>query len=183
MQKLTLLGALALALTACGGGSSPQPQGEPVLKVAVNPASPQVNQKIVLNVSLMGGSGTWNMALFNENPDGSIDQIYPNRLPDGQPTLTPGATLNFPPPNAKYFAVAVAPAGIHTLLAYASQTPLDLEGAGISRYENAQSQFATVASQGVGTLSGPFLAKLRSLRPGIAGVGSYEVVAQPAPAP
>lgn len=179
MRKLATLAALTLALTACGGSPAPEAGSEPVLKVAVNPASPQVGQKVILT----GGSGTWNVALFNENPDGSIDQIYPNRLPDGQPTLMPGATLSFPPPNAKYFSIAGAPAGSHTLLAYASQTPLELESAGISKYDNAQSQFASVASQGIGTVDGSLLARLKQIRPGIANVVRYEVVAQPTPTP
>lgn len=179
---MAMLAAVTLALTACSGNTNSQPDSAPVLKVTVNPASPQVGQKMTFNVSLMGGSGTWNVALFNENPDGSVDQIYPNRLPDGLPTLTPGATLSFPPPDAKYFFIAGEPVGVNTLLAYATQKPLDLEGAGISRYDSAQAQFASVVGQGAGTVEGPLLAKLKLLSPGVSNVVRYEVT-NPQPTP
>lgn len=178
MRKLAMLASVTLALTACGGSPTPQADSTPVLKVSDNPASPQVGQKMTFNVGLTGGSGTWYVALFNQNPDGSVDQIYPNRLPDGQPTLTPGATLSFPPPDARYVFVAAGPLGTNTLLTYATQKPLDPDGTGIesiSRYASAQSQFASVNDQGVGTVDGSLLAKLKLLYPGISTVVRYEV--------
>ncbi|WP_420810989.1 DUF4384 domain-containing protein, partial [Deinococcus radiopugnans] len=117
---------MTLALAACGESPGPQPASEPVLSVSVHPAAPQAGQNVTFTVSLTGGSGTWNVALFNQDPDGRVDQLYPNRLPDGQPTLTPGATLNFPPPNARYLFVAAGPFGTNTLLVYATQNTLDL---------------------------------------------------------
>jgi hypothetical protein len=175
MRKLAMLAAPAVILSACGGDTGTQPETLPVLNISVQPTTPQAGQKLTFTVSLTGGSGPWNVALFNESPDGSVDQIYPNRLPDGQATLTPGATLNVPPPNASYFFVAAGPFGTNTLLAYATQRALDLESAGISRYDNAQAQFARVTDQGAGTVDGPLLAKLKLLHPGIAKVIHYEV--------
>ncbi|OLV17785.1 DUF4384 domain-containing protein [Deinococcus marmoris] len=175
MRKLAILASVTLALTACGGSPSPQADSNPVLNVSVNPATPQAGQNITFTVSLTGGSGTWNVALFNQNPDGSVDQVYPNRLPEGQPTLTPGATLNFPPPEAKYVFVAAGPMGTNTLLAYATQKPLDLEGEGLSRYDNSQAQFASVVGQGFDTLSS-LRAKLKLVFSGISKVIQYEVI-------
>ncbi|CAM4312106.1 DUF4384 domain-containing protein [Deinococcus marmoris] len=178
MRKLAILASVTLALTACGGSPTPQADSTPVLKVSANPASPQVGQKMTFNVGLMGGSGTWYVALFNQNPDGSVDQIYPNRLPDGQPTLTPGATLNFPPQNAAYFVIAAEPLGIHKLLAYASQKPIDPQQAGLSRYDSDQDSFATVTNPG-DILNGSFTAKLNLVYQGIFADTSYEVVRTP----
>lgn len=181
MRKLATLALMTLALAACGESPGPQPASEPVLSVSVHPAAPQAGQNVTFTVRLTGGSGTWNVALFNQDPDGRVDQLYPNRLPDGQPTLTPGATLNFPPPNARYLFVAAGPFGTNTLLVYATQNTLDLEGEGLSRYDNAQAQFASVVGQGGDPLS-PLHAKLRLLYPGISNVIHYEVT-NPAPSP
>lgn len=170
-----MLASFTLALTACGGSPTPQADSTPILKVSANPASPQVGQKMTFNVGLTGGSGTWYVALFNQNPDGSVDQIYPNRLPDGQPTLTPDATLSFPPQNAAYFVIAAEPLGIHKLLAYASQEPSDPQRAGLSRYASDQDSFATVIDPG-DILNGSFTAKLNLISQGIFAGTSYEVV-------
>lgn len=185
MRKLATLALMTLTLAACGESPGPKPASEPVLSVSVHPAAPQAGQNVTFTVRLTGGSGTWNVALFNQDPDGRVDQLYPNRLPDGQPTLTPGATLNFPPPNARYLFVAAGPFGTNTLLVYATRKSPDPDGAGIesiSRYGSDKDFFATVLSSGPGTLEGPVLAKLKLIYPGISQLIRYEVTS-PEPTP
>lgn len=82
--------------------------------------------------------------LFNVNPDGSIDQILPNRL-GGDNFVKAGATKVFPAPGDNFTFDISGPAGINKVLALASTAPLNLNQ--ISSFTAGQ-PFAKVNVQG-----------------------------------
>lgn len=175
MRPLAPLILAVLTLTACGGSGTPQQAEEPALSVVVQPSTVQVGQKLSFGLELSGTAQTWNVALFIEDPEGRIVQLLPNRTGDGSATLTGGTTRVFPSAGADFFLLATTPAGVHTVLAYASPKPLDLSA--ISTYASEQDAFATVHQirQGKGSLEASFLAVLKLYNPGTPALATFTV--------
>lgn len=78
--------------------------------------------------------------LFNVNPDGSVDQILPNRLGSGN-YVRAGQTRVFPAAGDNFVFDIAGPYGLNKVLAVASRRPLNLSE--ISSFQNGQ-PFATV---------------------------------------
>ena len=83
--------------------------------------------------------------LFNVNPDGSVDQILPNRL-GGDNFVKANTTRSFPAPGDTFTYSVDNIIGQNKVLALASLTPLNLDQ--ISAFKSAQDQFATVTAKG-----------------------------------
>ncbi|WP_291427199.1 DUF4384 domain-containing protein, partial [Deinococcus sp.] len=83
--------------------------------------------------------------LFNVNPDGSVDQVLPNRL-SGANFVKANTTTTFPAPDANFTYTVGGPIGQNKVLALASLTPLNLDQ--ISSFKTTQDQFATVSARG-----------------------------------
>lgn len=86
--------------------------------------------------------------LFNVNPDGSTDQILPNRVSSSNYVLA-GQTRAFPASGDGFTFDVSGPYGLNRVLVIASRRPLSLSQ--LSSYQNGQS-FATVrprTSQGL----------------------------------
>lgn len=115
------------------------------------------------------------LALFVEYPDGRVEQLLPNRLPGGEPTVKAGQSVTFPPAGATYELRATDPTGTHTVLAFASWQPLKLEE--FSSYANADAAFATVNRQGKGSLEASFMAKMNLLNAGLHRFTTFDVKA------
>ncbi len=88
--------------------------------------------------------------LFNVNPDGSIDQILPNRYESGNNFIRAGTTKQFPAAGDNFTFDIAGPAGLNKVLALASKTQLNLDQ--ISQFRNDtsgnQNGFATVTVKG-----------------------------------
>ena len=82
--------------------------------------------------------------LFNVNPDGSIDQILPNRL-GGDNFVRAGSVKVFPDSGSNFTFDIAAPYGVNKVLALASQSQLNIDQ--ISSF-TAGGQFAKVNVQG-----------------------------------
>lgn len=162
-----------MSLTACS--PEPTPANPPTLSLRTSPDPVRVGQTLSFSLGLEQGTGTWNVALFVEDPEGGVDQILPNRLPGGQPTLSAGQTVSVPGANDGFRLYASAPTGVHTALLYVTQRPLNLEG--ISAYANEGALFATVQAnrQGVGSLEGSTRAALNALNAGTSVVSKFTV--------
>lgn len=175
MRPLAPLILAVLTLTACGGSDTPTQTEDPALTVAVQPSPARVGQELSFKLDLSGTAETWNVALFVEDPEGNIDQLLPNRTGDGSSTLRDGTTWVFPDDQSKLLLKASAPAGVHTILAYASPKPLDLSA--ISTYRDGQ-VFATVNEnrQGKGSLETSFLAILKLYNPGTQALTTFNIV-------
>ncbi|PNY81367.1 DUF4384 domain-containing protein [Deinococcus koreensis] len=181
MKTMLPLALAVLGLTGCGPGDSLQPSAPPTLTVQTTPNPVTIGQTLSVQIGLQNGSEPLFLALFIEDPEGRIAQILPNRLPDGAPTLKAGQPVTFPPPGALYELRTVAPAGVHTALAYASREPLKLDG--ISSYASAGATFATVNRQGKGSLEASLLSAVKVVNPGISQLTSFEVKAGVSTAP
>ncbi|UQN09009.1 DUF4384 domain-containing protein [Deinococcus sp. QL22] len=83
--------------------------------------------------------------LFNVNPDGTVDQVLPNRL-SGENFVKANTTKSFPAPGDNFTYSVDGPIGQNKVLALASLTPLNLDQ--ISSFRGTQDQFATVNTQG-----------------------------------
>lgn len=182
-QPLVAVVGVLLGLSACAADTTPAPNQAPALAVRVSPNPVMIGQALSFQIEGQGLTGPRHVALFVEYPDGSIAQLLPNRLPGGQPTLTAGQRLTFPSAGASYRLQAAEPTGTHTVLAYASAQPLDLNG--ISSYASEGAAFATVQAnrQGKGSLEGSFLAVLRLNNPGLFQFSKFDVSAAPSSAP
>ncbi len=88
--------------------------------------------------------------LFNVNPDGSIDQILPNRYASGANFVKANTTKVFPGSGDGFTFDIAAPYGINKVLALASETPLNLDR--ISQFRSGQ-PFADVAVKGQNNLA------------------------------
>jgi hypothetical protein len=78
--------------------------------------------------------------LFNINPDGTTDQILPNRL-SGSAYVRAGQTRTFPAQGDNFVFNISGPRGINKVLVIASRTPLNLDQ--LSSYRQGET-FATV---------------------------------------
>lgn len=104
---------------------------------AQNPAY-KVGEKAVISASVNRDAYVY---LFNVNPDGSVDQILPNRLSDSN-FVKANTTRSFPAPGDKFTFDIAGPIGQNKVLALASLSELNLSQ--ISSFKTAQDQFATV---------------------------------------
>ncbi|MVN86654.1 DUF4384 domain-containing protein [Deinococcus sp. HMF7620] len=104
---------------------------------AQNPAY-RVGDKISISASANRDAYVY---LFNVNPDGSVDQILPNRLSESN-FVKAGTTKTFPSADDNFNYTVAGPIGQNKVLALASLTELNLDQ--ISSFKTTQDQFATV---------------------------------------
>ncbi|UBV43142.1 PEGA domain-containing protein [Deinococcus taeanensis] len=152
MNKLLLIPAAMLLSTAA---AAPKISAQSII---VNPTQPdlsvsvrvdkdtsgsqnpayRVGDKISISTSVNRDAYVY---LFNVNPDGSVDQILPNRLSTDN-LVKANTTKVFPAADDKFNYTVAGPIGQNKVLALASLTPLDLDD--VSDFKTAQDQFATV---------------------------------------
>ena len=152
MKKLLLIPAAMLLSTAA---AAPKISAQSII---VNPTQPDLNVSVRVDKDTTGNqnpayrvgdkisiSATVNrdayVYLFNVNPDGTVDQILPNRLSDSN-LVKANTTKVFPAPEDKFNFTVAGPIGQNKVLALASLTPLNLDQ--ISSFKTTQDQFATV---------------------------------------
>ncbi|MCD0159046.1 DUF4384 domain-containing protein [Deinococcus sp. 6GRE01] len=155
MKKFLMIPAALLLSTAA---AAPKISAQSII---VNPTTPDLNVSVRVDKDATGNqnpayrvddkitvSATVNrdayVYLFNVNPDGSVDQILPNRLSDSN-FVKAGTTKSFPAPGDNFTYTVAGPVGQNKVLALASLTPLDLDQ--ISSFKTAQDQFATVTAK------------------------------------
>ncbi|CAM4445289.1 PEGA domain-containing protein [Deinococcus marmoris] len=154
MKKLLMIPAALLLSTAA---AAPKISAQSII---VNPTTPDLSVSVRVDKDSTGAqnpaykvddnaviSATVNrdayVYLFNVNPDGSVDQILPNRLSGGDSNLVKsGTTKSFPAPGDNFKFTIAGPIGQNKVLALASLTPLKLDQ--ISSFKTTQDQFATV---------------------------------------
>ncbi len=157
MKNLLIIGTLALA-----GAASAAPKIS-AQSIIVNPVQADLNVKVWTNKD-PGGQASPNyrvgeritlytsvsndayVYLFNVNPDGSIDQILPNRFTSGGNFLRANTVKQFPAPGDSYTFDISGVAGQNKVLAVASETALNLDQ--ISQFKSDQGGFATVNVRG-----------------------------------
>ncbi|CAM3673680.1 DUF4384 domain-containing protein [Deinococcus frigens] len=152
MKKLLMIPAALLLSTAA---AAPKISAQSII---VNPTQPDLSVSVRINKDTTGNqnpaykvdenaviTATVNrdayVYLFNVNPDGSVDQILPNRLSDSN-FVKAGATKSFPEAGDNFKFTIAGPIGQNKVLALASLTPLKLDQ--ISSFKTGQDQFATV---------------------------------------
>jgi len=155
MKKLLLIPAAMLLSTAA---AAPKISAQSII---VNPTQPDLNVSVRVDKDTTGNqnpayrvgdkisiSATVNrdayVYLFNVNPDGSVDQILPNRLSDSN-LVKANTTKVFPAPEDNFNFTVAGPIGQNKVLALASLTPLNLDQ--ISSFKTTQDQFATVSAK------------------------------------
>ncbi|GGL08820.1 DUF4384 domain-containing protein [Deinococcus radiotolerans] len=158
-SNLTALLALGTAAALSTAGAQAKISAQSII---VNPTQPDLNVSVRVNKDTSGNqnpayrvgevisvSATTNqdayVYLFNVNPDGSVDQILPNRL-SGENFVKANTTTTFPAAGANFTYSVAGPIGQNKVLALASLTPLNLSQ--ISEFKTTQDQFATVKTQG-----------------------------------
>ncbi|MXV20716.1 DUF4384 domain-containing protein [Deinococcus xianganensis] len=158
-SNLTALLALGTAAAISTAGAQAKISAQSII---VNPTQPDLSVSVRINKDTTGNqnpayridepisvSTTVNrdayVYLFNVNPDGSVDQILPNRL-SGENFVKANTTATFPAAGANFTYTVGGPIGQNKVLALASLTPLNLSQ--ISEFKTAQDQFATVKTQG-----------------------------------
>ncbi|GGB77700.1 DUF4384 domain-containing protein [Deinococcus soli (ex Cha et al. 2016)] len=158
-SNLTALLALGTAAAISTAGAQAKISAQSII---VNPTQPDLSVSVRINKDTTGNqnpayridepisvSTTVNrdayVYLFNVNPDGSVDQILPNRL-SGENFVKANTTTTFPAAGANFTYTVGGPIGQNKVLALASLTPLNLSQ--ISEFKTAQDQFATVKTQG-----------------------------------
>ncbi|ALW87486.1 DUF4384 domain-containing protein [Deinococcus actinosclerus] len=170
MRPALLPTLLIPALAGCAPQGAPQPTVPAAAVLTLTPNPVRVGQELRFTLrSPVSGE----VALFIESPDGSVIQLLPNRQPDGQVRLNADQTQLFPSAGSTFFLRASAPTGAHTALLYVSSGPLNLSG--VSDYASPSSTFATVSTQGRGSLLGAVAAKMKLLNPGVAGTLTFTV--------
>ena len=152
MKRLMMIPAAMLLGTAA---AAPKISAQSII---VNPTQPDLSVSVRVDKDTSGNqnpaytvgnnisiSTTVNrdayVYLFNVNPDGSIDQILPNRL-GGENFVKANTTRVFPSATDKFTFDIEGPIGQNKVLALASLTPLNLDQ--ISSFKTAQDSFATV---------------------------------------
>ncbi|UBV42881.1 DUF4384 domain-containing protein [Deinococcus taeanensis] len=158
-SNLTTLLALGAAATLSTAGAQAKISAQSII---VNPTQPDLSVSVRVSKDTSGNqnpayrigeaisvSATVNrdayVYLFNVNPDGSVDQVLPNRL-SGANFVKANTTTTFPAADANFTYTVDGPIGQNKVLALASLTPLNLDQ--ISQFKTAQDQFATVSTQG-----------------------------------
>lgn len=159
MKNLLSLGALALI-----SGALAQPRISPQ-SIIVNPTPTDLAVRVWTNKDPSGQQTpdyrvgeritlftTVNqdayVYLFNVNPDGSIDQILPNRYNSGSNFLRGGTTRQFPQSGDSYTFDISGPSGVNKVLALASKTQLNLDQISQFRSDQQNQGFATVTVRG-----------------------------------
>lgn len=160
-MKKNLTAMLALTTAAALGTASAQGKIS-AQSIIVNPTQPdlsvsvsvdkdstgnqnpnyRVGENIRINASVNRDAYVY---LFNVNPDGSIDQILPNRL-GGDNFVKANTTRSFPAAGDTFTYSVDNIIGQNKVLALASLTPLNLDQ--ISSFKTAQDQFAVVTAKG-----------------------------------
>ncbi|OLV17932.1 DUF4384 domain-containing protein [Deinococcus marmoris] len=152
MKKLLMIPAALLLSTAA---AAPKISAQSII---VNPTTPDLSVSVRVDKDSSGAqnpaykvgdkaviSATVNrdayVYLFNVNPDGSVDQILPNRLSEAN-FVKANTTRSFPAPGDKFTFDIAGPIGQNKVLALASLTELNLGQ--ISSFKTTQDQFATV---------------------------------------
>jgi len=158
MKKLLTLGTLALVSGALAQTPRISPQSiivnptptELAVKVwtdkdtsGQNVPNYRVGEKIRLYTSVNQDAYVY---LFNVNPDGTIDQILPNRYASGGNFLKANAVKQFPAEGDNFTFDVGGPAGLNKVLALASKTQLNLDQ--ISQFKAETQGFATVSVRG-----------------------------------
>jgi len=155
MKKLLMIPAALLLSTAA---AAPKISAQSII---VNPTQPELKVSVRVDKDTSGSqnpayrvgdkisiSTTANrdayVYLFNVNPDGTVDQILPNRL-GGDNFVKANTTRVFPAADDKFTFDIQGPIGQNKVLALASLTPLNLEQ--ISQFKTAQDSFATVSAK------------------------------------
>ncbi|GAA5534920.1 DUF4384 domain-containing protein [Deinococcus metallilatus] len=101
----------------------------------------RIGDRIRLSVSVNENAYVY---LFNVNPDGSVDQILPNRL-SGSNYVRRGEIRTFPASGDNFVFNVGGPAGLNKVLVVASRRQLDLSE--LSTFQAGQ-PFASVKPQG-----------------------------------
>lgn len=194
MKNLLIIGTLALA-----GAASAAPKIS-AQSIIVNPVQADLNVKVWTNKDPSGQSSPnyrvgenvtiytsvssdAYVYLFNVNPDGSIDQILPNRYTSGDNFLKANTVKQFPAPGDDYTFTIAGPAGQNKVLAVASQGQLNLDQ--ISQFKSDQGGFATVNVRGQQNLAQALSIVVNPIPQNswTTDVAFYDTVTAQAPAP
>ncbi|WP_027481832.1 DUF4384 domain-containing protein [Deinococcus pimensis] len=163
MNKIITMGALALL---SGALAAPRISAQSII---VNPTPTDLQVRVSTDKDPTGGqvpnyrvgekirlSVTANqdayVYLFNVNPDGSIDQILPNRFASGANFIKANTVKQFPASGDNFTFDISGPSGLNKVLALASKTELNLDQ--ISSFKatgtttSAADAFATVTVKG-----------------------------------
>ncbi|WP_309573333.1 DUF4384 domain-containing protein [Deinococcus sp.] len=152
MNKILMIPAALLLSTAA---AAPKISAQSII---VNPTTPDLNIAVRIDRDTSGKqnpaykvgeaitvSASVNqdsyIYLFNVNPDGSVDQILPNRLSTDN-MVKANTTKTFPAEGDNFKYTVAGPIGQNKVLALASLTPLNLDQ--LSSFKTQQDQFATV---------------------------------------
>ncbi|THF88800.1 PEGA domain-containing protein [Deinococcus sp. KSM4-11] len=152
MNKILMIPAALLLSTAA---AAPKISAQSII---VNPTTPDLSVSVRIDKDTTGNqnpaykvgegitvSATVNqdayVYLFNVNPDGSVDQILPNRLSENN-MVKANTTKSFPAEGDNFKYTVAGPIGQNKVLALASLTPLNLDQ--LSSFKTQQDQFATV---------------------------------------
>lgn len=152
MKKLLMIPAALLLSTAAAAPkisaqsiivNPTQPDLQVSVRVDKDPSGNQnpayrMDEAITVSTSVNRDAYVY---LFNVNPDGSVDQILPNRL-GGDNFVKANTTKVFPAEGDNFRFTVAGPIGQNKVLALASLTPLNLDQ--ISSFKTTQDQFATV---------------------------------------
>ncbi|AFZ68195.1 DUF4384 domain-containing protein [Deinococcus peraridilitoris] len=157
MKNLLIATSLLLGLSVAAAQARITPQS-----IIVNPAPADLKVQVWVDRD-QSGNGTPNYAvgdririytsvtddayvyLFNVNPDGSVDQILPNRYASGANFVKANTVKVFPATQDRFTFDIAAPYGVNKVLALASKTQLNLNQ--ISSFQNNEA-FATVNVRG-----------------------------------
>ena len=157
MHKLLTAATLLLGLSVAS--ASPKISAQSII---VNPIEPTLNVNVWVDRD-QSGRGTPDyligdrirvytsvnndayVYLFNVNPDGSVDQILPNRYASGGNFVKANTVKVFPGPSDSFTFDIAGPYGLNKVLALASRTPLNLSQ--VSQFKSGQA-FATVNVRG-----------------------------------
>lgn len=167
MKKLLLPTALLLGPALFGLGAASAAPKISAQSIIVNPVRSNLGVRVWTDRD-PGGNGTPGyqvgdhiriytsvsqdayVYLFNVNPDGSIDQILPNRYASGANFVKANTTKVFPGSGDGFTFDIAGPYGVNKVLALASETPLNLDR--ISQFRSGQ-PFADVNVRGQNNLA------------------------------
>ncbi|WP_322473926.1 DUF4384 domain-containing protein [Deinococcus sp. AB2017081] len=156
-MKTTLSSVLVLTAASALSTAGAQPRVS-AQSIIVNPVTPDLSVNVQVDRDASGAqnpaykvgdgitvSATVNrdayVYLFNVNPDGTVDQILPNRL-SAENLVKANTTKSFPAEGDNFKYTVAGPIGQNKVLALASLTPLNLDQ--LSSFKTQQDQFATV---------------------------------------
>ncbi|PYE54496.1 DUF4384 domain-containing protein [Deinococcus yavapaiensis] len=158
-KTLTALTLLPVALVLSTAAAAPRISAQSII---VNPTEPDLGVQVWVDRDT-SGTRTPNYAvgdkirifttvtsdayvyLFNVNPDGSIDQILPNRYASGGNFVKANTVKQFPSQGDRFTFDIGGPYGVNKVLALASKAPLNLDQ--VSSFKSGQ-PFADVQVRG-----------------------------------